>query len=121
MDNFWLVIAVRHGLPAFLFLAAGILIIMHRVGRLSISDPETVACRKGFLITLGGLIFAGVTVHFWNHILAIFMFLVGSGVWMLNREANNGPTLPSLTVSRGKTSAAGHLVVAFEDAQNVPF
>ena len=61
VDNFWLLIAMRHGLPAFFLFAAAILLIMYKIGRQRIVDPEIAACRTGLLISLGG------THHRWNH------------------------------------------------------
>ena len=86
MDNFWLVIAVFYGLPAFLLFAGAVLIIMRNVGRANLQSDMIKACRQGFLISLGGLVIAGVTVHYWNAIYCWFIFLVGSGVWMLDHD-----------------------------------
>ena len=55
VDNFWLLIAMRHGLPAFFLFVAAILLIMYKIGRQRIDDPEIAACRTGLLISLGGL------------------------------------------------------------------
>ena len=90
MDNFWLVIAVRHGLPALLLFMATILIVMYKIGRLKITDPEVAACRTGLLISLGGLIIAGITVHLWTQLYVYFIFLLGSGVWMLDNSRKTG-------------------------------
>ena len=58
---------------------------MYKIGRTKIVDDETAACRTGVLISLGGLIIAGITVHFWTQLYAFFMFLLGSAVWMIDR------------------------------------
>jgi hypothetical protein len=84
MDNFWLLIAVRYGLPAFVMFAAAVFLIFRSIGRVKIADRETNSCRLGLLITLGGLAIAGSTVHFWNAIYCLFMFLLGSGAWILS-------------------------------------
>jgi hypothetical protein len=34
---------------------------------------------------MGGIIFAGATVHYWQGMLAFVMFIFGSGVWILSR------------------------------------
>jgi hypothetical protein len=86
MDNFWLVIAVRYGLPAFVLFAAAIVLIFTSLGRARIADAEVKSCRLGVLVTLGGLIIAGTTVHFWNAIYCHFLFLLGSGMWILNQR-----------------------------------
>lgn len=84
MDNFWLVIAVRYGLPTFLAFAGAVLLIMWRLGQIDIPRGAMMnAYRSGLLVSLGGLIIAGSTVHYWNAIYCLFIFLVGSGVWMI--------------------------------------
>jgi hypothetical protein len=90
MDNFWLVIAVRYGVPAFLLLAGAVALIMRALGRADFGDERMRACRAGLLITLAGLLIAGCTVHFWNAIYVWFMFLIGSGVWMLDEASMKG-------------------------------
>lgn len=86
IDNFWLVSAVRYGAPTFLMLAGAVALIMRALGRLDSSDERLRACRGGLLVTLGGLAIAGCTVHYWNALYVWFMFLIGSGVWMLDDE-----------------------------------
>ena len=86
MDNFWLVIAVRYGLPAFLTLATALLIIMFAIGGTRLRNERLAAHRSGILVSLVGLIVAGSTVHYWNAIYSWFMFLVGSGLWMLKDD-----------------------------------
>ena len=85
MDNFWLVVAVRYGIPAFAFLAGALFVIIRGLARAKIDDAQVRACRAGLLVTLGGLVIAGSTVHFWNAIYVWFMFLMGSGLWILDQ------------------------------------
>jgi hypothetical protein len=87
MDNFWLVVAVRYGAPAFLMLAGAFALIMRALGKAALDDDRLRACRAGLLMTLAGLIIAGCTVHYWNALYVWFMFLLGSGVWMLDDAA----------------------------------
>ncbi|MFW6028456.1 MAG: O-antigen ligase family protein [bacterium] len=89
MDNFWLVIAVRYGVPAFLMLAGAVVLIMRTLAKTEIRDGRLRACRAGLLITLAGLVIAGCTVHYWNAIYVWFMFLLGSGAWMLDEASGN--------------------------------
>lgn len=83
MDNYWLLIAVKHGLPAFIPYVYAICVIMRRLGALQSSYPDVERMRTGLLITLAGLILAAATAHYWNAIAVYFMFLLGSGIWML--------------------------------------
>ena len=89
MDMFWLIHAVRYGLPAALFFSLAAILILVRLGRMETSDPMLRSYRTGYIITMGGLCIAGWAVHFWNEIYATFMFLLGSGFWMFDAAADN--------------------------------
>jgi hypothetical protein len=82
MDNFWLVIAVRYGMPAFLLLAAAFVSMIGALGRLRIDRGKN-HCRSGLFVSLGGLIVAGCTVDYWNAIYCWLLFMLGCGMWML--------------------------------------
>jgi hypothetical protein len=82
MDNFWLVTAVRYGLPALLFLVFAIVLIAVQQARAVGSDKNLNRYRMGWLATIIGLSVSGFTVHFWNAMFTYFFFLVGTGVWM---------------------------------------
>jgi len=98
MDNFWLVQAVRHGLPGFLFIALGVVLSMRGLARVRLAAPGGVEalCRKAHLITLTGLCLAICTVHLWNNSYLLFMFFLGAGQWMAGLDSG---------VSRGPSSA----------------
>lgn len=83
VDNFWLLIAMRYGLPSLIFFALALFILIRRVSLVPLSDPLKQACRAGYLVTISGIIVAGGTVHYWKIILAFVMFIIGSGVWMI--------------------------------------
>jgi hypothetical protein len=84
MDNFWLVTAVRYGLPALILLLAAILLTMRRLGKLRNADDSLQRYRAAWIICILGIGIAGITVHFWNSLFGLFMFLLGTGVWMTN-------------------------------------
>jgi len=86
LDNFWLYIAMVYGIPAFLFFAGAIYVIIRRLAYLEIDDAEIRAMRAGLLVSLGGMIVAGATVHYWNASYSAFMFLVGCGLWMFEQD-----------------------------------
>jgi hypothetical protein len=85
MDNFWLVVAVRYGLPAFFFLAAAILLIVIRAARQKNVTPEWESCRMGWIVTIAGTAIGVCTVHLWNNTFGFFMFVVGAGAWLMDR------------------------------------
>ena len=84
IDNFWLFHAVRYGLPAaFLMLLAffsNFLAVSFKKGL----DGKLGEYRTGFLITMTAFFVVAWTVHFWDATYVLFMFLMGSGVWMLD-------------------------------------
>jgi hypothetical protein len=98
VDNFWLVIAMRYGVPAVAFLLLAMLWMCFKVGRnKQLEDPHARNCRLGWMFSLIGLIVAGSTVHYWNATFCLFMFLLGAGAWM---------TRPAPAASVQRTAAA---------------
>jgi len=83
IDNYWLLIAMRYGLPTLLMFAAVIFLIIRRSSRIPMSNATDRASRAGYLTALGGVVIAGGTVHYWHGIGALVVFFISSGVWML--------------------------------------
>ena len=83
MDNFWLVTAVRYGLPALGFLIAAIVVLAIRQARVSGRNSELNRHRMAWMVIIVGLAVSGFTVHFWNAVFVYFFFLVGTGAWMV--------------------------------------
>ena len=87
VDNFWLVMAMRYGLPGFLAVAASFLTILLRVGRMDFShDADLAACQKAYMITVICLFGSICTVHVWGAAFVYTVFLVASGVWMFTSD-----------------------------------
>jgi hypothetical protein len=86
VDNFWLLIAMRYGLPSFIFLALAVVSIVISLGKAQFRSSLLRNYRAGLLVSLGGLIVAGCTVDYWNAIYCWFLFLLGSGMWMLRED-----------------------------------
>lgn len=89
VDNFWLLVAMRYGLPAFVCLAGAFVLIVAALARAKLNDERIRACRAGLLVTLGGLAVGAATVHYWNEVYTWFLFLLGSGMWMLESSARS--------------------------------
>ncbi|MEH2540879.1 MULTISPECIES: O-antigen ligase family protein [unclassified Bradyrhizobium] len=92
IDNFWLVNAVRYGIPGFLFLFCSFTSVCFGLGRIRKLSFQASQCRKGLIITLFGFAIAGITVHFWNATYVLFIFLLGSGMWLFENENREGAT-----------------------------
>jgi len=83
MDNFWLLTAVRYGLPALIFLVAAIITLALRQYRAIGRNQYLNRYRMAWLAIMTGLAVSGVTVHFWNAMFVYFFFLIGTGAWMI--------------------------------------
>lgn len=81
-DNFWLLLTMLYGIPAFLFFASAIALLMYKTIKTPLSDPADWACKAGFLTLMGAIIIGGGTVHYWAGMMALVMFFFGSGAWV---------------------------------------
>jgi len=84
IDNFWLVTAVRHGIPAFLLLFGSCLGTTSAVALKSGLDEKLQNYRVAYLICMATYFIVGTTAHFWGAPYVWFLFLLGSGVWLLD-------------------------------------
>lgn len=82
IDMFWLVPAVRHGMPAGALLLATFFAAAVGVGFCRGLGEAEVRCRTAYLTFMTAFFLAGWTVHFWNATYVLFMFLLGSGIWL---------------------------------------
>jgi hypothetical protein len=86
IDAFWLVLTMRSGIPAFLLLALGIILMARRVLKRGVRarDPERRRMAMGWMISLIAFCLLGATVHFWNVPHALFYFFIGMGGALAN-------------------------------------
>lgn len=97
VDNFWLVTMMRYGLPAFFFLAFGIVsLIVSASNNSALPNSTANPFLNGWRISMLGLIVAASTVHFWNSLFVWFFFLLGSGAYMA-QQPHNIETRPTTT------------------------
>ncbi len=94
IDMFWIIDGVRHGLPAELFMALGFFAVYMPVAFKSGLDERTQAYKTAFVIAMTGFFLVGWTVYFWNATYVIFIFLLGSGVWILDAETDAAAATP---------------------------
>ncbi len=93
IDNFWLVVAVRYGLPGFLFIAGSFFAVCFGLGRLRNLSYEAAQCRKALIITICGLMLSICTVHVWDAPYVLILFLLGSGMWIFDSQKYHSPTI----------------------------
>jgi O-antigen ligase len=103
IDMFWLYHAVLFGIPAAALMMAGFLFMVFRIAFLKGLDELHLRYRTAYLIVMTGYFLVGWTVHFWNATFALFMFLLGSGSWLLDAASENSP---ARRLARGPRMAA---------------
>lgn len=99
VDNFWLLQALSYGFPALFAYGATITMLFVQVARAQ-HDGLVSLARRGYLIAVFGVCFAVITVHMWDALYCLFMFLLGAGVWFLDEnettEESDEPTTQQL-------------------------
>jgi hypothetical protein len=86
MDNFWLVLAVRHGILAFVLFATAVGFLLRDIGRAVIQDQEARNMRLGWMFAVISMFIAICSVHLWNATYVLFMFLMGAGMWFADHR-----------------------------------
>ena len=84
IDNFWLLLAIKFGLPASCLLLLTLLSIFLALGFKKSLGDKMRAYRAAFLISMTAFFLVGWTVHFWDAGYVLFTFAMGSGIWMLD-------------------------------------
>ena len=85
MDNFFLLVAVRYGIPGFLLTAIGLFLVVWKVmWRDFDADPILWQLRRAWMITMVGLILTLCTVDVWATAYSYVAFLFGSGAWFMS-------------------------------------
>ena len=100
VDNFWLLLTMRYGLPFILMFCGALFLILRRLSRQHLPDPVDRACRAGYLTTVGGVALAGGTVHYWQTMFAFVLFVFGTGIWMISGGATPPPDPARADLSR---------------------
>ncbi|MEL6830286.1 MAG: O-antigen ligase family protein [Pseudomonadota bacterium] len=88
IDNFWLVQAIRYGIPAFILLSIAIYFALRQVSQPTQLGPETASLRRAMVFALVSILFAICSVHLWNAIHSWFMFLIGAMSWIALKDQN---------------------------------
>ncbi|KAA5603981.1 hypothetical protein F1188_18345 [Roseospira marina] len=82
VDNFWLVTALRYGIPGFALLLLCLLFGIAYMARARLRDRRLRQLRTGHIIMISGMSLAILTVHIWNQPLALYVFYVAAGLWL---------------------------------------
>lgn len=107
VDNFWLVSAMRYGIPGLVLLSVGCLAGIVQVARRDTSASAYITrLRVAWVITYCGIVFSLATVHVWTNVFSFVFFFFGAGVWIAsyNAPSDAAPDSPPLASARGKQS-----------------
>jgi len=79
IDAFWLLTAMRSGLPSVFLLISALALLIHAVNKRGVRNKSALArgLSRGWLFSLIALCFIATTVHFWNVSLTFFFFFIG--------------------------------------------
>lgn len=93
MDNFWLVMTVRYGLPGIIVLILGYVFGVARVMRQDFKgSPMLTQLRLAWVYLVLGLSFTLCTVHVHTNIYSFCFFIFGAGIWLIGaKEAPSAP------------------------------
>ncbi|MDA8746849.1 O-antigen ligase family protein [Litoreibacter sp.] len=92
MDNFWLWIAVRYGIPGFLMMSAAWIIGIIRVARGPAHPLKT-----AWLFCMIGLTFTLCTVHVWTAVYSFVFFLLGAGQFLSSTQPDKPDPKPAIS------------------------
>ncbi len=101
VDNFWLVVAMRGGVPALALLLIVIILLYRNIGRAQLTG-KLASYRLGYLFALSGICIAAITVHLWDASFCFLMFLLGAGVWLIDAKNEDAQTQDSLDLVRDR-------------------
>ncbi|MEL6677596.1 MAG: O-antigen ligase family protein [Pseudomonadota bacterium] len=122
VDNFWLLIAMRSGLPGVILMIGGFFLAIRGVARVKApADSALVQCQRAWLITLVAVFLAICTVHVWNGTYSFLFFLIGAGVWMIGAETDDAaPAAAAAPELRGHLRQSAPRPPAPEPAASAP-
>ncbi|WP_209507430.1 O-antigen ligase family protein [Ruegeria sp. HKCCSP335] len=89
VDNFWLLISLRYGLPLFFTFFSMYLTVIIKTIRVPLVGYSA-GVRTGYVISLIGIGLAAFTVHLWESTYCLFLFLLGSGAWFWSEVGVSG-------------------------------
>lgn len=81
IDAFWLLLAMRSGIPSVVLLVVALALLILAINRRGIRNKSALVrgLSRGWLFSLIALCFIATTVHFWNVLLTFFFFFIGLG------------------------------------------
>jgi hypothetical protein len=84
VDNYWLLMMMRSGIPSLLFLAAAVALIWLALARRDTANPQFAQLRTGWGLMMVALILGGATVAYFGKLQPLFAFYTGFGAALAN-------------------------------------
>lgn len=85
MDNFWLLVTVRYGIPGFFLLISAYFWLVWKVARRNLGDGGAIwQFRRAWVFMQIGIIVTLSTVDVWATIQSYVFFLLGCGAWFVS-------------------------------------
>lgn len=91
VDNFWLLFAMRYGIPGFALIFAVYLSTLAALVRARPASASIRRHRDALAFSLIGLGIATCTVHLWGATFVMMMFLLGAGSWIADAPRGDNP------------------------------
>lgn len=111
LDNFWLANAIIFGLPAFFLFFASFLWALISVGRRDFPRGSHLSnIRVGWGVVLVSVMLTLATVYIWSEIASLVMFVLGSGMFLLEAQEEDGKVMAP---EAAPTRAAGPVYTRF--------
>lgn len=110
VDNLWLLMAMRHGIPGFLLMFVGYVAAVTTMVRARPSAQVLRDYRNALVFSLMALGVAIVTVYLWNATYYFMFFMLGAGAWFHevpqeDQEPGSVQNVPSPSIHRRAASA----------------
>lgn len=107
VDNYWLVITMRAGVPAGLANILGYALLVIALMRLKLDDyPKLLNIRRALVFTFLGLAFTLCTVHIWTQVFSFVFFMLGASVWLLDPKVRENYRVVSTSEPDAGTDAS---------------
>ncbi len=113
VDNYWLAITMRNGVPAGLANMFGYGLIVMALMRCKLDDcPKLIHIRRAMVFTFLGLAFTLCTVHIWTQVYSFVHFMLGASVWLLDPKVQERYRVDASPEAESTTQSAAELAGA---------
>lgn len=104
VDNFWLLMAMRYGIPAFVLIGLAFAAVLAAMMRARPASAAAGMYRLGHVFALIGLAIALCTVHLWSATFVFMMFMLGAGLWVADAPHARGGGASGLRTGQARPS-----------------